>query len=92
MYELSGQVLDSNGFSVENATVSIAGIGKFALTDGQGFFNIHRVPPGSYYLVTEHRGYDQYISPIMISRDNPNILITMNTAQGIWTSSGTIKG
>lgn len=86
MYEISGQILDTNEFAVENATVSVAGTGKYALTDERGNFCIHNVPPGSFFLIAEHRDYNQYVTPIMVTQDK-TVFITMTIDQGIMATS-----
>ena len=81
MFEISGQVLDNNGFAIENAPESIAGI--CTLTDEMGFFTISCISPGSHFISAEHRDYDQAVAPIMVDRDIPDFPIILAESQGI---------
>jgi len=85
MTNISGTVLTEKGFAVENAMVVIAN--RIASTDNMGRFCLCDVPIGTAYVVIEHRDYDQYIEPVVIDNDQPDLIMTLSPITKIASGS-----
>jgi hypothetical protein len=59
--QIAGQVADTNGAAVPNATVKVTnkgtGLERTATSNGDGLFNIVLLPPGTYTVVAEASGF-----------------------------------
>jgi hypothetical protein len=59
--QIAGQVADTNGAAVPNATVKVTnkgtGLERTATSSGDGLFNIVLLPPGTYTVVAEASGF-----------------------------------
>lgn len=59
--QIAGQVTDSNGAAVPNATVKVTnkgtGLERSVTTSGDGLYTIVLLPPGIYTVVTESSGF-----------------------------------
>ena len=83
MTDISGTVLTDDGFSIENAIVTLCS--QVAYTDNMGKFSLHNVAVGTLYMVVEHRDFDQYVRSLMVMEDQPDLIITMNRIATIQT-------
>ena len=61
---VGGNVLDSTGAVVPNASVTVRNIGtnaqQQAVTDGSGYFRVIHLQPGVYEVKIEASGFDTY--------------------------------
>src|SRR5688500_16550285 len=59
--QIAGQVADTNGAAVPNATVKVTnkgtGLERTATTSDAGLFTIVLLPPGTYLVVAEATGF-----------------------------------
>jgi hypothetical protein len=59
--QIGGQVVDSNGAAVPNATVKVTnkdtGLERTVTTSGDGLYSVVLLPPGSYTIVAESSGF-----------------------------------
>src|SRR6266850_1853370 len=59
--QIAGQVADTNGAGVPNATVKVTnkgtGLARSATTSGDGLYTIVLLPPGTYTVVAEATGF-----------------------------------
>jgi hypothetical protein len=59
--QIAGQVADTNGAAIPNATVKVTnkgtGLERTATTSGDGLFTIVLLPPGTYTVVAEASGF-----------------------------------
>lgn len=85
MTTISGTVLTQEGFSIQNAVVTICN--QVAYTDNMGRFTLSHVPLGTKHLIVEHRDYNQYIQSLMIEEDQPDLAIIMTSITTIKSGS-----
>src|SRR5687767_8127246 len=59
--QIAGQVSDTNGAAVPNATVKVTnkgtGLERTVTTSGDGLYTIVLLPPGTYTVVAEAQGF-----------------------------------
>jgi hypothetical protein len=86
---LTGQVTDSGGAAIPRATVVAKNVGtNLTLTvtsDGQGTYTISPLPPGTYSLSVEAKGFQSYVQQ--------GIVISVDTAstQDIKLQTGSVQ-
>ena len=85
MTDISGTVLTEEGFSVENAIVTMCN--HVAYTDHFGKFTLTNIPVGTIYLIIEHKDYNQYVQSLMVLDEQPDLCITMNPITTIKSGS-----
>src|SRR5262245_33339633 len=56
---IRGVVKNSNQEPLPGATVGIAALNQFALTDGQGKFELRGIPPGQHQLSVRYLGHQE---------------------------------
>ena len=65
---LSGKVYDNFGNPIQNAKVLIEDLNIGSSTDRSGFFQIEKLPPGNFNIVSTHLGYEKYTREILITK------------------------
>ena len=73
--DISGTVLTEEGFAVEGALVTLCY--RITETDPMGRFTLADIPAGSNYLIIEHRDFEQYVQPVAIQGEEPDLIVTM---------------
>ncbi len=69
--KISGQVLDPQKKPVVAATVLVVGERLGAITDGEGKYNILKVPPGTYEITVSRLGFSKKtFRDVIVSADN----------------------
>ena len=69
---------NTTGEPLTGATVGIKGLGKGAKTDINGFFNIPKLPAGSYIMVASSIGFETYEKEVMIEAgENTQVKISL---------------
>lgn len=69
-FNISGQVENLKGESLEFVSVFLEGTKYAAVSDGRGFYKITDVPSGSYSLKATYVGYDSVVIPINIRSES----------------------
>lgn len=86
---LTGQVTDSSGAAVTGANVTITNTGtnliQRATSNAEGVYLIAPLPPGSYTLVVEEKGFERYVQN--------GIVLTANLAatQNVTLKAGSVS-
>ena len=76
---LQGYVKDQNGKSLELVNVSLEGTSLGAITDLKGYFQISRIPSGTYNVVVSAVGYQKANQQIEVTPDEAaSINFTVN--------------
>jgi hypothetical protein len=85
---IDGTVKDPNGAVVPNVTVTVTSTGNTTgfknttITNGEGYFQMSRVPPGTYTVTTEVNGFKRNSIP------NVTVSLEKGTALGITLEVG----
>ena len=73
---VAGRVVDANsGDYLPGANVMLEGTTMGAATDREGFFMISNVPEGSYNLVVNYIGYEDYTTEVSVSSSEPRVTL-----------------
>ena len=78
MTHVQGFILDNRNNPVENATITIPAVGKFALSSEDGFFEIQGVPTGLYRVNVIHRNFQKFGADVRLLEDT-DIVINLDT-------------
>ena len=75
---LAGWVYDADtGQPVEFASVLLAESGQWAITDGEGKFQIKNVPQGKSTLTVQCLGYQKRTFPMLLTREVPDMRLRL---------------
>jgi hypothetical protein len=85
MTNISGTVLSEEGFAIEGAIVTMCN--HVAFTDSLGKFTLMHIPPGTMFMIIEHRDYNQYVQSLAIHDEQPDLVITMTRISTITSGS-----
>ncbi len=66
---VKGRILDENNLGMPGVIVVIESLGKGAVTDQNGYFEMVKVPEGSYDMSISYMGYEDQDAQIEISSD-----------------------
>jgi TonB-dependent receptor len=73
---IAGRVVDANsGDYLPGANVFLEGTTMGAATDREGFFMISNVPDGSYNLLVNYIGYEDYQTEVTVSSSEPRVTL-----------------
>lgn len=93
--QVSGQVTDSTGAAVPQATITITNVGtnvsRKAETSGAGLYVITLLPPGNYRLTVEKQGFQTLVFPDLILQVNQTLAIDAVLQVGSVTQSVTVE-
>ncbi|MBT1685948.1 TonB-dependent receptor [Dawidia soli] len=64
---IKGFVKNSNGEALVGATVGIAALNQFTLTDARGAFQLTEVPAGSYTVTVRYVGHEDAVQTVTVS-------------------------
>lgn len=87
---LSGTVTDTSGAVIPNATVTIlntaTGVATHSVSNGDGFFSFAAVPPSTYKLTVEAKGFANWVGTDIVihlgeNRTVPGIALPVATEQ-----------
>ena len=74
MTHVHGLVLDNRDNPVENATITIPAVGKFALSGEDGTFVIQDVPSSLYRINVIHRHFQKFSADVRLLEDTDIII------------------
>ena len=73
---IAGRVVDGNdGSYLPGANVMLEGTTMGSATDREGFFMIQNVPDGSYQLLVNYIGYDDFTTEVSIGSSQPRVVL-----------------
>ncbi len=73
---IAGRVVDAtDGSYLPGANVMLEGTTMGSATDREGFFMIQNVPDGSYQLVVNYIGYEDFATEITVSSTEPRVVL-----------------
>lgn len=86
---LNGQVTDSTGAAIPNATITLrntgTGLTLTAISDGQGAYRIAPVPPGAYDLTIQTNGFQRYVQHGIV------IAVATASTQNVSLKAGSVQ-
>ncbi len=91
---ISGNVTDSHDETIEIATVTIPLLNKGTLTDSLGYFELAKIPYGSWQIVVNYSGFETYKANITIDASELVYMIRLeeeSTSLDDIVISGTMK-
>jgi len=86
---LTGQVTDKTGAAVPGATVTVenanTNLTEQTTSNGQGIYKIAPLPPGTYMLTVEAKGFSTYIQKGIV------LTVALSATQNVALNAGSIK-
>ena len=92
---ISGYVTNQAGEVLPSATVKVinaASEGPEVSTDGNGYYRVPRLVPGTYTLVTERAGFARAVRDDVVVREGINLSLHVTMTLGVEADQVTVEG